>query len=87
MNNQKNAVAYIRVSTDLQIDGFSLDGQLSAIKDYCKSNNINLKTYYKDEGISGTSVENRVQFQAMLNDISKDDKIDTVIVWKLVKWE
>ena len=83
MYNEKNAVAYIRVSTNLQIDGFSLEGQLKEIQDYCKRNNINLLRYYKDAGISGTSTEDRADFQRMLNDISKDRNINTVIVWKL----
>lgn len=83
MNNEKNAVAYIRVSTNLQIDGFSLEGQLKEIQDYCKRNNINLLKYYKDAGISGTSTEDRTDFQRMLNDISRDMNIRTVIVWKL----
>lgn len=82
-NNIKNAVAYIRVSTNLQIDGFSLDGQLKEIQDYCNKNNINLVRYYKDAGISGTSIENRTEFQRMLHDISKDKNINTIIVWKL----
>lgn len=86
MNNQKNAVAYIRVSTDLQIDGFSIDGQLSEIKAYCNKHNISLNGVYKDEGISGTAMKNRVEFQRMLNDISKNDEIDTVIVWKLSRF-
>lgn len=83
MINQKNAVAYIRVSTNMQVDGFSLDGQLKEIKDYCKRNNLNFLRAYRDEGISGTSTENRTYFNNMLNDISKDKNIDTVVVWKL----
>lgn len=83
MSNTKNAVAYIRVSTEMQIDAYSIDGQLEEIKNYCKRNNINLLKYYEDKGISGTSTKDRVSFQKMLNDIEKQKNIDTVIVWKL----
>lgn len=83
MANQKNAVSYIRVSTNMQVDGFSLDGQLEEIREYCKRNNLNIIREYKDEGISGTSIKKRTGFQNMLNDISRDKNIDTVVVWKL----
>ena len=83
MINQKNAVVYTRVSTNMQVDGFSLDGQLEEIKEYCKRNNLNIIGEYKDEGMSGTSIKNRTDLQKMLNDISKDKNIDTVVVWKL----
>ena len=83
MNTKKNAVAYIRVSTHLQVDGFSLEGQLEEIQTYCNRNNINLLRHYKDAGLSGTSTEERSDFQKMLNDISKDNNIHSVIVWKL----
>lgn len=47
----------------MQVDGFSLDGQLKEIKDYCTRNNINFIKYYSDKGISGTSTENRIELK------------------------
>ncbi|GFR36264.1 recombinase family protein [Thermobrachium celere] len=86
MSEIKNAVGYIRVSTSMQIHGFSLDAQLDAIKEYCVKNNYNLLRYYEDAGISGTKFEERPELQKMLNDIVRNknkDNIDTIIVWKL----
>lgn len=83
MINKKNAVIYTRVSTNMQIDGFSLDGQLEEIGEYCKRNNLNIIGEYKDEGKSGKSTENRPYFNRMMHDISINKKIDTVVVWKL----
>lgn len=87
MIQNKNAVAYIRVSTDMQVDGYSLDGQLSDIKDYCKKNDLNLIETYEDAGISGTSTENRTAFNKMICDIENNTKnINTVVVWKLSRF-
>lgn len=84
MTQNNNAVAYIRVSTEMQVDGYSLDGQLADIKDYCKRNDINLVDIYEDAGISGTSTENRTSFNIMISEIKNNAKgINTVIVWKL----
>lgn len=78
-----NVVGYLRVSTSEQTEGFSLDAQEHEIRTYCKKNGYNLIRIYRDEGITGTSMEERIDFQNMLYDISKDNNIDAVLVWKL----
>ena len=56
----KTAVGYIRVSTISQAEkGQSLKTQQKAIENYCKKENLNLIEIYRDEGISGGSVDNR----------------------------
>ncbi len=65
------AATYCRVSTEEQSsEGFSLAAQLSALKEYCIKNNIELYDSYVDEGISGTK-EDRPAFQKMINDAEK----------------
>jgi len=83
INKQKNVVAYVRVSTSGQVDGFSIEAQQTEIYEYCKRNELNLIETYIDSGITGTSIEKRLQFQQMLSDISEKKEINSVIVWKL----
>lgn len=64
------AALYIRVSTEDQVDGFSLSAQRDTLKDYCKRENIDIYDVYADEGVSGQK-ENRPEFQRMLGDAEK----------------
>ena len=56
----KTAAAYIRVSTDDQIE-YSPDSQLKALRDYAKRNELILpeEYIYIDEGISGRGRSDR----------------------------
>ena len=60
MANIQTAAAYIRVSTDDQVE-FSPDAQLKAIRRYAEANNILLDDDYifVDEGISGRKADKR----------------------------
>lgn len=53
----KNVVIYCRTSSNLQADNFSIDGQTSVIKDYCKRNKFNIVGTYIDECKSGTTTK------------------------------
>ena len=48
-------IGYTRVSTAEQVDGFGLDVQESAIRAYCKSENLYLVDIVSDEGQSGSN--------------------------------
>lgn len=82
----KRAYAYLRVSTLIQVEGKSLEGQLKEIEAYCNAFHIELKAVYSDEGKSGKSVEGRPQFQKMMTDIEEKQEVDYVIVWKLSRF-
>ena len=84
---KKKAYVYTRVSTSIQIDGYSLDAQEERIKQYAKAYGIEIIKTYKDAGKSGTSISGRNEFIAMLNDIEAEkDKVDYVIVFKLSRF-
>lgn len=71
---------YIRVSTERQVEGYSIEGQITQIEQYCHFNGYELVDIYADRGISGKSM-NRPELQRMLND-AKNGKLDCVMVYK-----
>lgn len=71
---------YIRVSTERQVEGYSIEGQITRIEQYCQFNGYELVDIYADRGISGKSM-NRPELQRMLND-AKNGKLDCVMVYK-----
>lgn len=84
MNGQPlRAATYRRVSTEEQVDGFSLDEQQRATAEYADKQGWSLDPAheYADEGISGIN-PNRPAWRAML-DAAKGREFDVVIVSKL----
>ncbi|MGB2691270.1 MAG: recombinase family protein [Thermodesulfobacteriota bacterium] len=83
---QKKAVGYIRVSTSIQVkEGESLSTQKQQIADYAKSKGWQLDCIYADEGISGTKIEYRTDFQRMVQD-AEQGKFEVVIFTKLSRF-
>ena len=78
---------YTRVSTSMQIDGYSLDAQKSRMKAFCDFNDYEIAGEYEDAGKSGKSIEGRTAFNSMMEDIKtgKDD-ISFVLVFKLSRF-
>ena len=86
MDNKK-AVAYLRVSTGMQVEGYSMDAQLASIERYAKVYDIEIVDTYKDEGKSGKHIAGREDFIRMLKDIEAGTiNIDFVIVFKLSRF-
>ncbi len=82
------AAAYIRVSTDDQIE-FSPDSQLKKIQEYAKQHQICLPSEYifLDEGISGRNVDNRPAFLRMIQLArQKPRPFDQILVWKFSRF-
>ena len=78
-SNTKRVCAYCRVSTDSEEQQTSYNSQIKHYSAQIKSNpNWEFVGIYADEGISGTQVKNRTEFQRMLND-ALDGKIDIII--------
>lgn len=78
---------YTRVSTAIQIDGYSLDAQKSRMKAFCDYNDYEIAGEYEDAGKSGKSIEGRAAFNRMIEDIKagKDD-VAFVLVFKLSRF-
>lgn len=80
----KVAAAYIRVSTDDQIE-FSPDSQLEKIKLYAERNQMLLtkEFIFMDEGISGRNTKKRAAFNTMIGLAKRKPKpFDVILVWK-----
>jgi DNA invertase Pin-like site-specific DNA recombinase/uncharacterized small protein (DUF1192 family) len=63
-----NIAAYCRVSTDTEDQLNSLDAQKRFFTEYTEKNGYNLVRLYADEGISGTKIKKRVEFQRLMHD-------------------
>ena len=81
--------AYIRVSTDDQLD-LSPDSQLDEIKKYAAANDIVLSPDYifmEQDGRSGKKAENRPEFQRMISTAKvKPKPFDCILVWKFSRF-
>lgn len=78
---------YTRVSTTIQVDGYSLDAQKSRMKAFADYNEYEIVGEYEDAGKSGKSIEGRAQFSQMMEDIrAGKDGVSYVLVFKLSRF-
>ena len=82
MKKQQKCYIYTRVSTSMQVDGYSLDAQKDKLKKYADYQEMSIVGEYSDEGKSGKSVESRPQFKQMLSDI-ENGKTMLIMCWYL----
>ena len=72
----KSCVIYIRVSSERQVKGYSLDGQKHYLAECAERRGMTVLDTYVEEGKSGKSIEGRTEFQRMLDDIQSGDPSD-----------
>ena len=78
---------YTRVSTTVQVDGYSLDAQKARMKAFAEFNDYEIVGEYEDAGKSGKSIEGRLEFNSMMEDIkSGKDGVSYVLVFKLSRF-
>ena len=58
---------YVRMSTDLQ--KYSTENQIAAIREYAESRQIEIIATYADEGKSGLKITSRKALRNLLNDV------------------
>ncbi|PHE89257.1 recombinase family protein [Bacillus toyonensis] len=73
------AAIYIRVSTQDQVENYSIEVQRERIRAYCKAKDWDVYDEYVDGGYSGSNLD-RPDIKRLLNDLKK---IDVVVVYKL----
>lgn len=84
----KTAAAYIRVSTDDQLE-LSPDSQLREIRAFAKAHGYELDEEYvfHDDGISGKTAKHRPGFMTMIATAKKKPKpFDAILVWKFSRF-
>lgn len=83
----KKCVIYIRVSSERQVQGYSLEGQKRYLKEWAEFEGMTVSETYVEPGKSGKSISGREVFQQMLEDISTG-RVDTdyVVVFKLSRF-
>ena len=81
------AVGYIRVSTEDQTQGYSLDAQRAEIERYCKREGYELVRIYSDAGKSAHTdkISKRPQFERLLRD-AEQRQFDVVVVHTVGRW-
>lgn len=72
---------YVRVSTENQLENYSIEEQTQRLSAFCEAKDIRIQGIYTDGGYSGGSLH-RPALQQMLQDIEAG-VIDVVIVYKL----
>lgn len=76
-SKQQKCYIYTRVSTNMQVDGYSLDAQRERLLKEAKHREMKVVGEFSDEGKSGKNVAGRPEFQRMLKLIEqKADDID-----------
>lgn len=84
---QTKCYIYTRVSTSIQVDGYSLDAQRDKLRKYAEYEDMTVVGEYSDEGFSGKNIQGRLEFQRMLNDIQDNkDGVEYVLVFKLSRF-
>ena len=83
----KKCYLYTRVSTLMQVDGFSLQAQTECLRKYAEYKNLEIVGEYSDKGKSGCTIKGRPDFVRMIDDIvSEKDDISYVLVYKLSRF-
>ena len=72
---------YVRVSTENQLENYSIDEQVQRLNAYCAAKGWVMLKIYTDGGFSGGNMD-RPALRQMLQDIRKTE-VDAVIVYKL----
>lgn len=85
MNEQKQVkvAIYARVSTEEQAEyGYSIDGQIDTLRQYCQQSGKVVVGEYVDRGISGKEITKRHELKRLLRD-AENKAFDEVVVWKI----
>jgi len=75
-------IGYVRVSTQEQTEGVSLDAQRQKIKSYCGLHQLELKRIIADEGLSAKNMRGRPSAQELLALIERR-AVDGLVMYKL----
>jgi len=75
----KTVITYLRVSTERQVEKFSLPAQDKLTRELAAKHGWEIYKVYRDEGYSGSWIEKRPAFSALLEDVARQ-RFDAVVV-------
>ena len=78
------AAIYVRVSSREQVEGYSLEAQLRACREFCAARGYSVVVEYADEGVSAhtDNLAKRPQFSRMLAD-AEAGRFNLIVVHKM----
>ncbi len=79
---QKKVVLYTRVSTEDQVDNYSLDFQEKVIRQYASANGMTVIQRFREEGCSGKYIENRPEYQSMM-EFCMTQQVDAILIHRV----
>jgi len=78
---------YMRVSTSMQVDGYSLEAQKDRLLKFADFQHMEVVREYCDAGKSGKNITGRPEFSQMLQDVANDrDGVNYILVFKLSRF-
>lgn len=78
----KKWIGYVRISSDSQMENTSISEQIRQIEAFCISQGWKLVAIFKDEGVSGSTIE-RDGYQDMLHYIQQPEhEVGGIVVTK-----
>ena len=84
INRTGNAIIYVRVSTDAQVQGTSLDDQLRQCREALAKDGKTVVQEFRDEGTSAKTADDRaVLMEAIDFALKKKNAIEVLMVWKV----
>jgi len=83
-HNTKQAIAYIRVSSEEQVDNFSLETQEKLCRQEAERKGLTIIRVFREEGKSAKNIIGRPTLKEMMEFCRKNKKnIDALIVYRL----
>ena len=87
MKKRTKCYIYIRVSTAMQVDGYSLEAQKDRLTKFAGFQDMEVVREYCDAGKSGKSITGRPEFTQMLQDVADDKEgVEYILVFKLSRF-
>ena len=86
-NKKPKCYLYIRVSTEMQVEGYSIEAQRERLTRFADYQGMEIVHEYCDAGKSGKSIVGRPEFSRMLQDVSNEkDGVEFILVFKLSRF-
>lgn len=86
-NTKPKCYIYMRVSTEMQVDGYSLEAQKERLTKFADYQGMEIVREYCDAGKSGKNITGRPEFTQMLQDVADErDGVEYILVFKLSRF-